>query len=288
MDDRHLPDRRRRPHGGLALARLQASVAQGKRHRHHFIALGPDHGTPIVLLHGFLGDMFSWQYCLVPLTRLGRVIALDLPGHGLAHEVQVDGLGQMAAWLEDALDALGIGDCHLVAHSFGAWVALQTALLHPHRVRSLCLVACAGLDRQFNFAMLREALEISDEAGALKFGQALAGGASGAATQFAQRHLALLSDGARRRTLLRMLDDMIDAVAAGLPEGIDWPALRPAVKFLWSGNDTIVPIPGLQAFPRDAEISMRADGGHVPHITAPGWVNDEIARFLVSSLERSA
>jgi pyruvate dehydrogenase E2 component (dihydrolipoamide acetyltransferase) len=270
------------------LARLQASVAQGKRHRHHFIALGPAEATPIVLLHGFLGDMFSWQYCMVPLTRHGRVIALDLPGHGLSHEVEVGGLDRMADWLEDALDALGIDACHLVAHSFGAWIALQTALRHPQRVRSLCLVACAGLDRQFNFAMLRAALEVNDEAGALRFAQALAGDASGAAAQFAQRHLALLADGARRRTLQRMLDDMIRAVAAELPAGIDWPTLRPAVKFLWSGNDAIVPMPGPHAFPLGAEISMRDDGGHVPHITAPGWVNDEIARFLASSTERSA
>lgn len=268
------------------MARLQASMTQGKRYKHHFIALGPKCATPIVLVHGFLGDMFSWQYCMVQLTRYSRVIALDLPGHGFAHEVKVDGLDEMADWLEDALDILCVDSCHVVAHSFGAWIALQTALRHPHRIRSLCLIACAGLDRQSNFHMLRSALDVSDKASALQFAQALFGNAEGPVMLFAHSHLNLLADSGRRYVLKQMLDDMVATVT--VQSAIDWTALRTAVKFLWSSDDIVVPIPDLQVLPQGADISMRNDGGHVLHITQPTWVNDQIGRFLASYLKGSA
>src|SRR5260370_16895609 len=45
----------------------------------------PDHGTPLVLLHGLTFDRTMWRPALAELAELdpGRqVLTLDLPGHG--------------------------------------------------------------------------------------------------------------------------------------------------------------------------------------------------------------
>src|SRR5260370_730064 len=47
----------------------------------------PDHGTPLVLLHGLTFDRTMWRPALAELAELdpGRqVLTLDLPGHGAA------------------------------------------------------------------------------------------------------------------------------------------------------------------------------------------------------------
>ena len=39
-------------------------------------------GTPLVLVHGFGGDLNNWLFNHEALAAGRRVIALDLPGHG--------------------------------------------------------------------------------------------------------------------------------------------------------------------------------------------------------------
>lgn len=43
------------------------------------------------------------------------------------------------------LDALGLGQVHLVGHGFGGWIAAEFAAAYPERVKSLTLVAPSGL-----------------------------------------------------------------------------------------------------------------------------------------------
>lgn len=39
-------------------------------------------GVPLVLVHGFGGDLNNWMFNHEALAAGRRVIALDLPGHG--------------------------------------------------------------------------------------------------------------------------------------------------------------------------------------------------------------
>src|SRR6516164_5943306 len=43
---------------------------------------GPEEGTPVVLIHGYSGDLNNWLFNLEPLAAVAPVIAIDLPGHG--------------------------------------------------------------------------------------------------------------------------------------------------------------------------------------------------------------
>ena len=109
-------------------------------------------GPVLLLLHGHEQDATTWRRVMPALAEHRRVIAMTLPGHGQT-EIPVDGYAatqDLARSVGGFLDALGVGDVDLVGHSMGGAVALHLALFDPSRVRTLTLVAAAGLGREVN------------------------------------------------------------------------------------------------------------------------------------------
>jgi len=108
-------------------------------------------GTPLVLVHGFGGDLNNWLFNQPALAAERRVIALDLPGHGESGKTLRSG---EAAELSEAvlglLDHLQLDRVHLAGHSMGGLVALTVAEQAPARVVSLTLIASAGLGADIN------------------------------------------------------------------------------------------------------------------------------------------
>jgi 3-oxoadipate enol-lactonase len=95
-----------------------------------------------------------------------RVIACDLPGHGLADRpAHVDSAyttADLAASLLGVLDEAGVSRSVLVGFSLGGGVALQVALDRPERVSALALVdttAWSGPDAVARFAGRAAAVE---------------------------------------------------------------------------------------------------------------------------------
>ena len=116
-------------------------------------------GPTIVLLHGSNSSLFAWEGWTPELTTDHRVIALDLPGHGLTGpdlraRYQAD---QMAEFVERFAVALGLDHFVLIGNSMGGNVAWRYALAHPERIDRLILVDAAGLPREeprpFGFRM---------------------------------------------------------------------------------------------------------------------------------------
>ena len=83
-------------------------------------------GPEVVLLHGVSESAAIWAP-LFPELRGFRLLAVDLPGHGLSDPVafrpgQVR--GHARALIEDILDALGLDQVPVIGHSLGAMFAL--------------------------------------------------------------------------------------------------------------------------------------------------------------------
>jgi pimeloyl-ACP methyl ester carboxylesterase len=112
-------------------------LANGIQIHYQQMGQGPD----LVLIHGITGDLSSWYHTVMPaLAKEARVLAYDLRGHGYS-DVTPTGYtsAHMAADLTGLLDSLGIERAHLVGHSWGATVALHSAVLYPERVAGLVL-----------------------------------------------------------------------------------------------------------------------------------------------------
>ena len=116
---------------------------------------GGSETAPIVLVHGFGGDLNTWLFNQPDLAETHAVYALDLPGHGRSgKDVGAGDLAALSGALGAFLDALGIGRAHLVGHSLGGAVALELALGRPEAVASLTLIASAGLGPEINGAYI--------------------------------------------------------------------------------------------------------------------------------------
>lgn len=265
------------------LKRLQFSDRAGRLFLHPCLTYGcstTSNSTPLLLLHGFLGDKLSWQYCLAPLARHGQVFAIDLPGHGKSASQWPGSTEEMVDWLEDAMDALSIGKCHLIAHSLGAWIALHSAKRLSRRLESLTLIACAGLDQQLNWQLLRKGLTANHPHDALDFAKALTGESGETAHKWAQHHVAKMVDPQRRLRWLTMFNDMTRYTSTDCSQPFQWQTIQAPLKFIWCRNDAIVPLPKVNALATHANISLHDVGGHIPHILASGWLTGEIAHFL--------
>src|SRR3954470_9289880 len=83
-----------------------------------------DGAEPLVLLHGFGGDLNNWLFNTEALAAGRTVYALDLPGHGGSVKQVGDGdASDLVDAVRDFLDAQGIRQAHLAGHSMGALVA---------------------------------------------------------------------------------------------------------------------------------------------------------------------
>ncbi|MSO31194.1 MAG: alpha/beta fold hydrolase [Ilumatobacteraceae bacterium] len=99
-------------------------------------------GDSLCFLHGFTQTHTSWDYHRDFFRQSNTTLAPDLPGHGRSPDGAMS-MTQMADELAIAIKEPTV----LVGYSFGARLALHTALQHPDQVRALVLVsATAGIE----------------------------------------------------------------------------------------------------------------------------------------------
>jgi pyruvate dehydrogenase E2 component (dihydrolipoamide acetyltransferase) len=140
--------------GGAAGPSVASIEAGGRRFAYHDQGAGE---PPLVLIHGFGGDLGSWMFNQPALAETRRVIAIDLPGHGGSQKDVGDGsVASLAAAIGAAIDALGLARYHLAGHSLGGAVALAIAGARPQQVASLVLVASAGLGPEIDGGFLAD------------------------------------------------------------------------------------------------------------------------------------
>jgi len=138
-----VPEAEEQSEGGLL--HIRTVEVDGKAYRVGTLGeLGA--GNPVVLIHGFSGDLDNWLFNLDALQSEGPVVALELPGHGASSKVLETGsLRELADVLVRVLEKLEVSAATLIGHSLGGAVAMRIAIDHPQLARSLVLLAPAGL-----------------------------------------------------------------------------------------------------------------------------------------------
>lgn len=105
--------------------------------RLHYIDRGQ--GPPVVLLHGLGATHADWEAQIEHLTRIFRVIAPDLRGHGESDRLGPYSVERFASDILQLTEQLRLKDFALAGHSMGGAVAMQMAILRPDRVSKLVL-----------------------------------------------------------------------------------------------------------------------------------------------------
>jgi pimeloyl-ACP methyl ester carboxylesterase len=232
-------------------------------------------GPPLVLLHSATStgrEDFSAQIPILSSAFL--VHAPDARGHG-GTRWDPDG-GFRHEWLVDDLtafaDALGLATFHVLGFSMGAMTALEFAVRHPERLRTLVVIGITT-QREPRASVARrqmdpERIETRDPDWA---------------RELSARHDPVQGPGAWRRLLPRIAADVASQPLLTPRDlrRIDMPAL-----IACGDRDPFVPVDhawGLARQVRDGRLFVAPDCGHEVTARRPGLFNEALGVFYRST-----
>ncbi|MBI1187370.1 MAG: alpha/beta fold hydrolase [Alphaproteobacteria bacterium] len=107
---------------------------------------GPRNAPAIILIHGYCASLHTWEPWMRRLSRRRRVIAVDLPGHGLTRTPPDYELtrGSFTGVVDAVARALGLHSFAIAGSSLGGAVAWDYAARRPRKIDALILVGAAG------------------------------------------------------------------------------------------------------------------------------------------------
>ncbi len=132
----------------------------------------PEAPVPVFFLHGLLGNAENWGTIVKKLDRSApgkfRIITVDLRNHGESFHSDEMSYPLMAADLIELADHLGLQEFHIVGHSMGGKMAMETALANPARVKSVIVVDIAPVQYKSEYSIYINALRDLDLSGVKK------------------------------------------------------------------------------------------------------------------------
>jgi pimeloyl-ACP methyl ester carboxylesterase len=101
-------------------------------------------GEPVVFLHGSAG-VPPWSPFFEKLAARCELTVPEHPSFGASdNPASIRNVGDLALYYLDFLDGLG-RKVHLVGHSLGGWIAAELAVRNSTQLKSLALIAPAGV-----------------------------------------------------------------------------------------------------------------------------------------------
>ncbi len=106
-------------------------------------------GLVILMLHGWMNAVDSFDEITKRLHNSHRIIRVDLPGFGGTERPQDSwDVGKYASFVAHFIEKIGLGTYALVGHSFGGRITIKGAsegILRPSRI---ILIGAAGIPRK--------------------------------------------------------------------------------------------------------------------------------------------
>ncbi len=245
-----------------------------------FLKLGDDEGTPLLLLHGFGGDINIWVFNQEALSEAPRTVyAIDLPGHGgSSKDVGEGDLESFVSAVAGFMDTQGIEQAHLVGHSLGGAVAISFALAHPDRAASLVLVASVGLGEEINGEYIEGFIAANRRKEMKNALQLLFADPDLVTRDLVNDELRFKRMDGVDEALRKTADNLFpDGKQAGVPDlsGVEVPIL-----VVWGNDDRIIPVAHTENAPDGARVETLENTGHMPQMESAGRTNRLIGEFL--------
>jgi pimeloyl-ACP methyl ester carboxylesterase len=239
-------------------------------------------GPLLVALHGFGSDRTSWLTLESFLLARGRLLTMDLPGHGRnAADVGDGRLSSLAEAAAQRLDALGDEPWHLIGHSLGGGLALRLAERFPERVASLTLMAPVGLGLGVNADFLSAFPQIQDAAQAQALLQHLVQQPRLIGRSLSAGLAASLNEPGRRSALQAIAQGIQHFEQTDVEALLNHPHFQTLPRLVLWGDADRINTPDASRITRfGGEFHTIEAAGHLPHIEQIRAVQDRLGDFL--------
>jgi len=247
-----------------------------------------DSGEPLVLVHGYTGDVTDWRHQLPAFSQSHRVLIVDNRGHGSSEappDRSVYTVEQIASDVQALTREVGFERFHLLGHSMGGAVVQEIALEAPQRLLSLTLHDTAD---GFSSAFMNPAMVAwRDWRFRVAEGQGMAAVSEMNSPFPPPPHMPAERLEETKGRLASMTVDAFIGAWNGLSE---WQGTHERARniglptlVLWGDLDTQFIIDGsmrlVNAIP-DAEAAVIPECGHSPQYERPPLFNAALAAFL--------
>ncbi len=243
----------------------------------------------LLLLHGWGCSAQLMRGVQTEFEGSKRVVSLDFPGHGESgRPPEPWGVPEYAAMTAALIERLSLAPCDIVAHSFGARVAIYLAGERPELVRRLVLTGAAGIKkpqsggasaRRRLYKGLRGAMDAAERT--RLFGSLPERGREALVQRFGSPDYRAL-DPEMRKTFVKVISlDLSDRL----------PRIQAPTLLYWGAQDTETPLwmgQKMEAAIPDAGLVVEEGAGHFAYLERSATFLRVLHSFLDDAREGGA
>jgi pyruvate dehydrogenase E2 component (dihydrolipoamide acetyltransferase) len=234
----------------------------------------------VILLHGFGGDLNNWLFNHPALSENHSVYAFDLLGHGGSSKEVGDGsIFTLTNSILQAVSRIGIENSNWVGHSLGGAIAMNAAKISPETVKSLTLIASAGLGTEINSTYLKGFSESQSRRELKPHVELLFNDPSLVTRQLLEDLLKFKRIDGVQESLLKIRNDFIqdDLQVNQWRDVLENESLKTLA--IWGDNDQILPSNHTSELPTHVQVQILEGYGHMVQMEAAMEVNRLILQF---------
>ena len=253
--------------------------AGGQRLR--YLKMGDGDGMPVIFIHGYGGDLYSWMFNQGELSADRTTYALDLPGHGgSTKDVGAGDLGVFTEAVHAFIHALDIEKAHLVGHSMGGATALAFAAEKPNRVASATLIAPAGLGSEINMDYINGFIEQKRAKKLRAVLEMLVADPGSITSEMVDEVIKFKRVDGVGPALEKLRDGLMPGGVQGSDLRSSLTALAVPVQVIWGKQDQILPAAHADGLPDAVAVTLYETTGHMPHMEKAAEVNELIGKLI--------
>lgn len=251
-------------------------------------------GPTLVLLHGAMASLHTWQGWVTHLSPHYRIVRIDLPGFGLSeHRASDDYTPEHAVELIDQVRAfLALDRFFLAGSSLGGFVSWYYAAKHPERVDKLILIDPVGYPQKLPAIVSWVALPLVGELARWVSPRFIVehnvrtayGDPSLVSAEVVDRYHGLLLRGNNRAAMVKTCRQL-RAHNGGETLSREIQRVTAPTLLMWGERDRWVPLSLIEAWRRDlprATVKVYPGAGHIPMEEIPERTAWDAHDFLAS------